>query len=166
VGERKKNKMKNTMKLYEINDSILDLIDEETGEILDTDKYDSLQMAREEKLTNIALLFVNMKSDIKQYKEMEKYFKEKRQRAENTMNWSKETLARELAGTTMIDEKKRFSISWRPSEKLVIVDEKAIAEEWKKIKTEYDVAGMKEAIKSGVDVAGAEIVQNQNIQIK
>ena len=40
--------------LYEINQDILDCVDLETGEILDTEKLDALQMEREAKLEGVA----------------------------------------------------------------------------------------------------------------
>ena len=41
--------------LYEINEAIMNTIDLETGEITDFDKFEALQMERNEKLENIAL---------------------------------------------------------------------------------------------------------------
>lgn len=154
------------MKLFEINEAIANIIDFETGEILDSEAYENLKMERKDKLTNIALLYKNMASDAKQLKELEKEYSERRKRCEKTAEWCKETLARELAGDKFEDEKKRFSISWRKSEKLIILDEKAISDEWIKTEIKYDVAGMKSAMKSGEAVSGVELIQNQSIQIK
>ena len=154
------------MKLFEINEELENLIDFSTGEVLDPEAFDKLQMARTEKLQNIALLYKNMTSDAKQLKELEKEYSDRRKRCEKTAEWCKETLARELAGDKFEDEKKRFSISWRKSEKLIILDEKAISDEWIKTKIKYDVAGMKSAMKSGEAVSGVELIQNQSIQIK
>ena len=154
------------MKLFEINEAIANIIDFETGEILDSEAYENLKMERKDKLTNIALLYKNMTSDAKQLKELEKEYSDRRKRCEKTAEWCKETLARELAGDKFEDEKKRFSISWRKSEKLIILDEKAISGEWIKTEIKYDVAGMKSAMKSGEAVSGVELIQNQSIQIK
>ena len=52
--------------LYEINQDILDCIDLETGEVFDLDKLQNLQMEKNEKIENIALLIKNLKSDIHQ----------------------------------------------------------------------------------------------------
>jgi Neuraminidase (sialidase) len=154
------------MKLFEINEAIANIIDFETGEILDSEAYENLKMERKDKLTNIALLYKNMTSDAKQLKELEKEYSDRRKRCEKTAEWCKETLAMELAGDKFEDEKKRFSISWRKSEKLIILDEKAISDEWIKTEIKYDVAGMKSAMKSGEAVSGVELIQNQSIQIK
>ena len=41
--------------LYEIDQEILDCVDAESGEILDVEKLDALQMERERKLEGVAL---------------------------------------------------------------------------------------------------------------
>lgn len=154
------------MKLFEINEAILECLDLSTGEVMDVEAFESLQMAKEEKLTNIALLYKNIVSDVKQLKEQEKEFTERRKRAEKTAQWCKETLARELAGEKLKDEKQRFNISWRKSEKLTIIDPSVIPSTWVSYEPKYDVQGMKDAVKSGVSIKGVELVESQNIQIK
>jgi Neuraminidase (sialidase) len=154
------------MKLFEINEAIADLINFETGEILDVEAFDNLKLERQDKLTNIALLYKNMTSDAKQLKELEKEYSDRRKRCEKTAEWCKETLARELNGEKLEDEKKRFKISWRPSERLEIVDPSIIASSWVTYEPKYDKAGMKEAIKAGISVEGAVLTQTDNIQIK
>ena len=48
--------------LYTIEQNILDCIDTETGEILDTGRLNRLQMERSNKIRNIACLIKNLKS--------------------------------------------------------------------------------------------------------
>ena len=43
------------MTLYEIDNAILDCIDLETGEIIDVDKLNELQLEKETKIENVAL---------------------------------------------------------------------------------------------------------------
>ena len=61
-----------------------------------------------------------------------------------------------------------FTLSFRKSETVYISDENAIPAEYIKTKTttSVDKAAIKAAIKSGQEVAGAEIQVNQNLQIK
>ena len=80
------------MKLFEINEAIANIIDFETGEILDSEAFDDLKMERKDKLTNIALLYKNMTSDAKQLKELEKEYSDRRKRCEKTAEWCKERL--------------------------------------------------------------------------
>lgn len=154
------------MKLFEINEELENLIDHETGEVLDIEAFENLKMARTEKLQNIALLFKNMKSDIAQLKEQEKEFADRRKRAEKTAEWCKETLARELNGEKLDDEKKRFKISWRKSEKVEITNEDIVPAEFIKQTISFDKLAMKDAMKNGNVINGAQLVETQSIQIK
>ena len=154
------------MKLFEINDAIADLIDFETGEIMDIEAFDNLQMERQDKLTNIALLYKNMTSDAKQLKELEKEYSDRRKRCEKTAEWCKETLARELDGEKLEDEKKRFKISWRKSEKVEITNEDIVPAEFVKQTISFDKLAMKDAMKNGNVIEGVQLVETQSIQIK
>ena len=57
-------------------------------------------------------------------------------------------------------------LSFRRSEAVVIEDETAIADEWKKVTYTIDKAGIKAALKEGKTVAGAQLTENMNLQIK
>jgi hypothetical protein len=154
------------MKLFEINEAIADLINFETGEILDVEAFDNLKLERQDKLTNIALLYKNMTSDAKQLKELEKEYSDRRKRCEKTAEWCKETLARELAGEKFEDESKRFKISWRKSERVEITNEDVIPAEFVKQTISFDKLAMKDAMKNGNVIDGVQLVETQSIQIK
>lgn len=51
--------------LYDIDDKLSSLIDEETGEILDPSAFDRLEMEKEKKIEQIALWIKNMQADAK-----------------------------------------------------------------------------------------------------
>ena len=51
------------MTLYEINNAILECVDMETGEIIDSDKLSELQMAFDEKIENVALWIKDLKAE-------------------------------------------------------------------------------------------------------
>ena len=151
--------------LYEIKQEILDCIDFETGEITDLDKFEQLQIDKHEKLRNIAFVAINATADIAAYKEQEKRFKGKRMAAENTLQWAKETLARELAGEKM--KETEFSISYRPSETIEIDEDAKIPTEFLKPKApDIDKLAIKAALKDGAVIEGCRLVQKQNIQIR
>lgn len=156
------------MRLYEINEAIRDLLDFETGEIKDAEAWDKLQMDRQEKLSNIALLYLNTKADYEAFGKQEKRFKAKKESAEKTMNWCKEVLTRELEGAKMRDNDGRFNIYYQPSESVEYTDEKAIPKKWIKteIKATIDKAGIKKALQDGEKINGAILVTKQNIQIR
>ena len=52
------------MNLYEINSQILDCIDPETGEVMDIDRLEKLNMAKAEKVDNIACWVKNLEADV------------------------------------------------------------------------------------------------------
>jgi len=151
-------------KLYEIKQDIMDCIDMETGEITDPERLEQLQIDRHEKLRNIAFVAINASADITAYREQEKRFTAKRKAAEKTLAWAKETLARELAGQKM--KEAEFTISYRPSEVVEIDDDADLPAEFIKMKSEWDKAAIKEALKEGAVFEGCRLVQKQNIQIR
>ena len=55
--------------LYDIDQEILACIDDETGEILDVEKLDALQMERERKLEGVALWVKDLKAEAAAVKE-------------------------------------------------------------------------------------------------
>ena len=48
------------MNIYQIDQEILNLVDPETGEIMDWEAFDALQMAREAKIENVACWYKNL----------------------------------------------------------------------------------------------------------
>lgn len=153
------------MTLYEINDEILSCLDLETGEILDPEKLESLQIDRKEKLRNIGFVALNAKADIQAYKEQENRFKAKRVAAEKTLAWAKETLQRELAGQKM--KEAEFSIYYSPSESVEVDEDAVIPAKFLKLQEPVvDKAGLKTALKNGTEIKGVRLVQKQNLQIR
>ena len=151
--------------LFEINQEILDCIDLETGEIIAPEKLETLQMDRHEKLRNIAFIALNAAADAKAYEEQEKKFAARKKVAKATVAWAKETLARELDGKKM--KEAEFSISYRKSEAVEVADEVAVPDEFRIPQPDkIDRAALKAALKNGAVIAGAQIVERQNIQIR
>ena len=153
------------MKLYEINQEILDCIDMETGEIIAPEKLEALQMDKHEKLRNIGFVYLNAMADAKAYEEQEKKFTTRKKAAKATADWAKATLARELNGEKM--KEAEFSISYRKSEMVEVTDLAAVPNEYLiEQAPKLDKAGIKAAIKGGAIIEGASIVEHRNIQIK
>lgn len=153
------------MKLYEIDAGIESCIDEETGEILDFEKLDKLQMERQEKIENIVFLIENTQNDIAGLKEQEEIFAARRQSAEKRVDKLKEYLTYALHGEKFETVKARVTFRW--SEYLEIENEKALPVEYMKETVSYkpDTTAIREAIKSGKIVEGARIQERLNPQI-
>lgn len=153
------------MKLYEITQSILDCIDED-GEIVDIEKFDLLQIEKNTKIDNIISLYKSINYEIKAIKQEEDMLLERRKRKEKNAENIKIWIAEILGGSKF--ESSKNKIMWRKSESTSIIDESLISDTFKEeiITIEIDKAAIKNAIKSGVIVAGAWVEIKNNIQIK
>ena len=68
--------------LYEIDREIMDCFDAETGEILDVERLNGLQMERDEKIENAALYYKNLLSDADAYKAEKQAFADRSRQQE------------------------------------------------------------------------------------
>ena len=153
------------MKLYEINQEILDCIDMETGEIADPERLKQLQIDRHEKLRNIGFVYLNAMADAKAYEEQEKKFTARKKAAKATADWAKATLARELNGEKM--KEAEFTVSYRKSEVVEIADLNAVPDEFLVPQPpKVDKVGLKKAVKGGAVIDGVTIAEKKNIQIR
>lgn len=154
------------MNIYEIDQQILNCIDSETGEVVDVEAFEILQVDRKTKIDNIACWYKQQLAEAEAIKEEEKALynrrKTKESNAERLKAWLSETLSGEKFETS------RNVIGWRKSESINILNQDAIEEVYKEhIDTvNIDKAAVKKAIKAGENVTGAELLTNQNIQIK
>ena len=153
------------MKLYEINQSILECIDNETGEIIDADKLNDLQIARDEKLENLALWYKDLLAEANALKEEKETFAEREKAAKNKAESIKNYLSHVLNGENFKTTK--CALSFRKSEKTVIDDIYSIPESFLKYsEPKADLTEIKKAIKNGEEIKGAHLEETQNIQIK
>lgn len=154
--------------LYELNEKFERFefkIDEDTGEILNADELDQISVERSEKMENIALMIKNLSADAEAYKREKESFAEKERIAKNKIESLKNYLNFVLNGETYKSD--RVVISYRKSSALNIIDEYLIPEKFLiKQEPKIDKVAIRTAIKNGENVAGAEIVERQNIQIK
>jgi len=151
--------------LYEINENIMALIDEETGEITDIEALNALQIERDTKLENIALWVKNLKADAEMFKAEKQAFEEKQKRAEKKAESLRNYLTNVLGGQKFSTA--RVSCSFCPSESVNVTDMSALPEEYKRYaEPTPDKTAIKAAIKSGKEIAGAEIITRQNLLIK
>ena len=143
----------------------MDCVDLETGEIIDIEKLDQLQMDRDVKIENTALFIKNLLSDADQIREEEKKLADRRRVCENKANRLKEYLSGYLAGEKF--KAPRVAISYRKSESVNVSDIGKIPDDYLKYKDpEPDKTKIKSALKAGVSIPGVELIENRNIQIK
>lgn len=152
-------------RLYEIDEQITALIDEETGEIINPELFEQLQLERGEKLESIALWIKDLKADAEALKAEKLAFGERQKRTEKKIESLKSLLSQALGGekfkTTLVE------CSFRRSEEVQVDDVYNLPEEYLRYKDpEPDKTALKAAIKEGKEIAGATLVSKLNLLIK
>ena len=156
------------MNLYDIEYEIMNCVDPETGEIIDEQRLDALQMAREKKIENVLLWIKNLKSEADAIKIEEKSLADRRKadekKAESLTQYVQNVLNGEKFKTP------RVAVSYRKSESVVVDDLRLMMEvcdDYVKYKDpEPDKAKIKAALKDGVAVPGCHLEERQNMTIK
>lgn len=153
------------MRLYEIDEAILSCIDTETGEILDADKLNALQIEREEKLENVALWIKNLTSDAEALKAEKQAFADRQKAAENKAESLKKWLTEALAGEKF--KTTRVAVSFRKTKSVQVADIFALDNSFLKYaEPTPDKVAIKKAIEAGQEVTGATLVENVSISVK
>ena len=152
--------------LYEIEQAILDCVDCETGEIIDQERLNNLMMERSAKIEAVALWVKNLESDAVAYKAEKEAFAQREKQATEKAKRLKEWLARACEGEKFSTAK--CAVSFRASESVAIADGAIIPDEYMRTKTtsEPDKAAIKDALKTGVEIIGCQIVTKFNTNIK
>ena len=153
------------MTIYEIDQAIMNCVDAETGEIIDTEQLDRLQMERDTKLENVACWIKDLKAEAEALKNEQQALAERQKVAENKMESLKKYLAYALDGKAF--KSIRASVSFRKSQAVEIDDIYKLDENYLRYKEpEADKTAIKEALKAGNTVEGATLVENTSVIIK
>lgn len=155
------------MRLYEIDDAILECVDQDTGEVIDIDRLEALELERDTKISNIACWIKDLKAEAEALK-TEKQNLEKRQKAaENKSEQLKNYLFGYLNGAKFKDS--RCAISYRKSTATVLdenINLDALPDEYKNVKVTPSLTAIKEALQSGIELDGCHLVERESIQIR
>ena len=158
------------MSIYDIDDSIMSLVDMETGEITDEQAYDNLQMARDAKIENIGCFYKNLMAEAKAMKEEEANLAQRRKAVENKAERIKNLLVYALKGERFESPKVRCSYRKATS---VHVDDDFVS--WAQEHADDllafkeptpDKTAIKAALADGREVEHAEIVTSESLQVK
>ena len=159
------------MTIYEIDNNIMNCIDMETGEVIDTDKLNDLQMERDAKIENVALWIKELKAEAEAIKNEKQALADRQRVAENKAESLKNWLAYALNGEKFKTAK--CSISYRNSESVEVTEEglEALMRDHEDLLTykspEPNKKAIKDAIKNdGLTVAGVQLVQKTSTIIK
>ena len=152
------------MNLYEINKAMQECINLETGEI-DLELFEKLQLAKDEKIENVALWIKNISSDVEGMENEKKAFEERIKAAKNKVIALKAYLEMALNGEKF--QTAKCSITFRKSKSVTVLDVSKLDKDYLKYADPTpDKTAIKKAIESGVTIAGASLVENLNVQIK
>lgn len=153
------------MNLYEINEAIMNCVDEETGEIIDLEKLEALQLQRDEKIEGLGCWIKNLLSDAEQLKAEKDKFGERQKICENKATRLKEYLQGFLDGEKYKSPK--LVISYRKTESVDVPDWRMIPEKYLRHKDpEPDKSAIKKAIKDGQQIPGCGLIAAQSMLIK
>ena len=158
------------MTIYEIDQAIMECVDLETGEIIDTEQLDRLQMERDAKLENVACWIKDLKAEAEALKNEKQALAERQRVAENKAESLKKWLAYALQGEKFKTPK--CAISFRKSEAVEVTDEglNNLMKEHDELLTykapEPNKTAIKQALKDGLSVEGVQLIQNTSTIIK
>lgn len=160
------------MTLYEIAQEMATLIDPETGELRDYEAFEALSMAREEKIDNMAKWVLDLEAEAKMVKERADELTKRAQSAKKKAERLREYLQEFLGG-----EKRKtadYTIGYRRTEAVEITDEdRAVAwlmehrdDALTYQQPKISKTAVKELLKAGENVPGAELVERQSMSIR
>ena len=160
--------------LYEIDQNIMDCIDPETGEILNTEKLDALQMEREDKLEGVALWIKDLRAESAAVKEEADKLTARRKALDNKIDGLKEWLKFALNGEKL--KTPRCNVYQMHSQKVAVADEAGLIsylqtqtdpEKFLRFLTpELRKDEIKKALKDGVEIPGAKLEETESVVIK
>ena len=152
------------MNLFEIDRAILEMVDSETGEILDYEAFAELQMEKDQKIRNICLWIKNLVAEAKALEDEEKRFAERKKAAKNKAESLKRYVDSFLQGEPL--KTTEFIVSYRKSEQTIVDNISLIPGEYLKFKDpEADKTALKKAIKGGAEIPGVHLETVNNISI-
>lgn len=114
------------LNIYEINQAILDLVDPETGEILDYEAFDQLQMEREAKLEGMACWIKNLVAEGAALRAEEVNLVERRRAVERKAERLKKYLGEALGGEKF--QTAKCAVTFRKTSRVEITDARSVAE--------------------------------------
>lgn len=160
------------MNLYQINKeieyAINECVDLETGEILNPQKLEQLNISRNEKREGVALYIKNTLPEIKAIDEEIKALTARKKAKQNFIDWLKKSLVDDMTANGVDKfETPKVVISFRKSEQLEVTSTDNIPAQYIiQQPPKVDKAGLKKEVKAGFTFDGVKLIEKQNIQIK
>jgi len=152
------------LKLYEIDSAIEALVDPDTGELLDFEEFERMQMERDKKIEGVLRWYKNEIAEANAIKAEAAALTERAQAKQKKAEGIKGYLQYATAGTPFkcaVGE-----ISYRSSQAVVISEDVELPDEYMRIKREPDKKALAEILKQGTFIPGVELVSRTNMTIK
>lgn len=162
-----------SMSLYHIDQALENLVDHDTGEVLDFDAFEELQMARDAKIEGIVCWTKNLAAEAKAIREEEKELAERRRALEAKRDKLLGYVDRALDGAPF--QTARCSVTYRKSTAVEITSMEALVK-WcmdngydgkvtyaAPTVAKSDITAM---LKAGTAIDGAELVTRMNMGVK
>ena len=160
--------------LYDIDQAILDCVDLETGEILDGEKLDALQMEREAKLEGVALWVKDLNAEAAAVKEEADKLTARKKALDNKIASLKQWLLYALNGEKL--KTARCNVYQTHSTRLAVADEQKLIEFLKTIEEperfltfrepELRKNEIKMALRNDYHIPGAALETTESVVIK
>lgn len=161
------------MTFREIDAALLELVDEETGEIKDIEAFKALSMERDKKAENMALWVLDLKDEINSLTAEIDRLKQRKKAAENKVESLRNYLPIVLAGEKL--KTPIVSVSYRKSESVELADKESVIlwaqknnheEILKYSEPEISKTAVKTLLADGIKIPGAAITNTLSTIIK
>ena len=162
------------MSLYELDSKLkacirLDaehVVDTEDGEIFDLQQFEALQMERGKKIEGMCCYIKNKLAEAQAIDAEIDTLSYRSGAIKKEVDRCKGYLAGVLYGEKF--ETPRCKISWRKSDVCNVLSMEEIPDEYKrtKVTVDADKTAIKKAIKAGMEIPGAEVIQKLNMTLK
>ena len=160
--------------IYEIDQDILDCVDLETGEILDVEKLDALQMEREQKLEGVALWVKDLRAEADAVKAEADKLNARKRALDNKVTALKSWLLIAMDGGKL--KTPRCNVYPTHSQRVAVADEKKLIEFLQTLEDpekfltfkdpELRKDEIKKALKDGTIIPGAALETTESVVIK
>ena len=156
--------MGNNFTLFQIDDRLASLVDEETGEIVDIEAFDALVMERDEKVKGIAMAYKNLCAEAEAINAQKRIFADRESALKRRMESCKRYLEYALHGEGF--KSTEVCCRYRKTDAVEIDDIHAIPSEYLKVQEpEASKDAIKRAIKAGIDVPGARLETRMSLSV-
>ena len=152
--------------LYEIENDILGCVDTDTGEIVDENKLNELEMEREKKIEGIILWRKDLMAEADAVKAEAQKLSARAKVCENKAEQLRKYIEHALDGEKFKTE--RCSVSYRKTTSVSIDDYRKIdSKYWKDFREDWiSKSALKQDLEKGVEIDGAHLEEKNGIVIK